>query len=103
MATKDEIITTLKTLGIDHDPASKKDDLEALIPVAPTTPVDVPVIPEAPTPFPVDVAPIDVPQVDPRQVGWDAFLAKARLVNPKRFDEQKANHEFDKIPDNFTS
>jgi hypothetical protein len=40
--------------------------------------------------------------VDPaRQARWDAFLAKARLLNPERFDAQKANKEFDKIPDKF--
>ncbi len=42
------------------------------------------------------------PTVSPeREARWEAFLTKARLVNPARFDAQKANHEFDTIPDSF--
>lgn len=36
-----------------------------------------------------------------REVRWDAFLVKAREVNPERFDRQKQNGEFDTIPDSF--
>lgn len=39
--------------------------------------------------------------VDERQVRWEAFLEKARKVNPDRFDAQKARGEFDVIPDSF--
>lgn len=54
-----------------------------------------------------DTTETNVPEVaavvDPRQEAWDAFLAKARELNPERFDAQKANGEFDKIPEDFTS
>ena len=40
-------------------------------------------------------------QVDERQVRWEAFLVEARKVNPVRFDAQKANKEFDTIPESF--
>lgn len=36
-----------------------------------------------------------------REQRWAAFLERARKVNPVRFDRQKANHEFDSIPDNW--
>jgi len=39
--------------------------------------------------------------VDPRQERWEAFLVKARKVNPERFDAQKEAGEFDVIPDSF--
>ena len=36
-----------------------------------------------------------------RQLRWEAFLVKAREVNPERFDRQKENKEFEKIPDSW--
>lgn len=84
MATKDEIISQLTDAGIDHDPAAPKAELAALLPTTDA------------------VAPVAAP-VDPRQAAWDAFLESARKVNPVRFDAQKANGEFSKIPDSFTS
>ncbi len=41
--------------------------------------------------------------VDPRQEAWDAFLVKARAVNPARFDVQKDAGEFDVIPADFVA
>jgi hypothetical protein len=37
---------------------------------------------------------------DPRQERWEAFLALAAKQNAL-FEQQKANGEFDKIPDSF--
>ena len=36
-----------------------------------------------------------------RQIRWEAFLEKAREVNPERHDLQAANGEFDVIPDSW--
>lgn len=36
-----------------------------------------------------------------RQARWEAFLEKAEKVNPRQHGLNKANGEFDKIPDSF--
>lgn len=43
----------------------------------------------------------EVPVLSEREKRWEAFLVEARKVNPERFDWQKANGDFNSIPDSF--
>ena len=81
--TKPETIAKLSELGIAHDPKAKLADLQALLPKEAGATEEVAAV------------------ATTREERWDAFLVEARKVNPARFDAQKANGEFDKIPDSF--
>lgn len=101
MATKDEIITTLSTLGIEHDPTAPKAELAAKLPNP--EPADLTPVPPASTSIPpaAPVVPVKGTASDPRWEKWQAFLAKARVFNPVQFDARNALHEFDVIPESW--
>ncbi len=102
MATKDEIVTTLQTLGIAHDPAAPKADLAALIPQAAVADETVAPVVEAPAAAVVETpAPVVDPAVADRAARWAAFLVKVRNQNPVQFDERNAKGEFNSAPDSW--
>lgn len=79
--TKADISKKLTELGIVHDPKATVATLQALLPAEEGASVGA--------------------LGATREERWEAFLVEARKVNPERFDRQKANKEFDTIPDSF--
>lgn len=69
-------------------------DTKIQTPAADTPVIVAPVAPITPVTAPAKNTP-------ERKARWEAFLVKAREINPERFDAQKANKEFDTIPDDF--
>lgn len=94
MATKADIIEKLTAAGIPHDPNATVASLKTLL-----HPEDQSAMADAQEPPAPKTA-------DPRQVRWDAFLAKAEAERIEDgthliFLAQKHAGEFDKIPDSF--